>query len=229
MNTNQSDFEEKMEAYLDGALSDEDKLAFETILKEDEELLSRLAFRKNLAIQWNRANEYSQVRSAVGEVIRRDNHKKQKRILFLALAAVLVGLAIIPATLWYSKHHQEGVLFSNNQDDQSQVVPIQADPLEEIGAVFYHSEIDLIAPTGGQCVDYAKPVAFKWNKGLTTDAVITLIYNRNPEQPIHFMVGAGDSVLILESGLLKEGFYSWSIQGISKVDSFMLQSAVPIK
>jgi hypothetical protein len=222
MNTDNKYFDH-IESYLDGSMSDSERVIFEMNLKKDPELARELASRKKIGSDWTDALAYEKTKEEVASAIRRSKAHGTKRLIWMAAAATLLILVAIPATLFlFQKPFLTNEIAKQAALDSTKelIVTPEIKLPEEKASSGPARTIVHLKPNIHTVISPSDSVVFEWQPGLSHET--NLIIEKDREIILSIVVGKNQTLVKINAGALAEGKYFWYFRGFASKDSFMI-------
>ncbi len=135
---------EMIEDYLDGRMTESDKVLFEKRLKEDKVLAREFEIRNKLASLIKGATEYQHTKDHVNQILNKKKYNKFYSTPIIAIAASIVILVGIFFLIKSNKNHDPELLIS--ETDTTQVLRPEIEKRDPKANIEYYRPFSLIEP-----------------------------------------------------------------------------------
>lgn len=207
---------EWIDRYLDGSLSENEKIEFESDLQINNILKSELDKRIKIRQLWSEAKIYEEIRREVKAAFPKHNrivNLNRKRIF--SIAAIIIILIGISSVLLL-KNKNSDFFQQNSAQDTIKLDQMRIDKPDNKATYLKLSpdnKIELIFPKSEEEIESQRTIKFQWlakdSLQLTDTLFIRAISNN--QITICQQIILADNNYILLGRILKPGFYSWTI------------------
>ncbi len=139
------DYSELIENYLDGELTESEKVLFEKRLTEDTVFANNFEIRKKLALLLKDAIEYQQTKEHVNEIL---NKKKYKNFYLRPVFAIAAGIIILIGLFFLLRENktQEQESLISEMDTSVQVLQPNIEKIEPKANIEYFRPFSQVEP-----------------------------------------------------------------------------------
>ena len=224
MNIDKTDYQDWIEHYLDGKLTEDETIKFQHFLSIDPELAEQYQIRINLAENWTKAKEYGNTRQLIAESISEAKSEKKNNLFAWSIAAsFLVLLSVSGIVMFTNRNTKESIQAKNSQETESPVVP-QIKHAEEKASIHFYGALKLISPVSNQLCNRNDSIVFTWNSDVDADTHLTIENQINGKTVYREKIKIAAKRFVLEKKFLPEGEYSWYIEGFQVKEKFKVIS-----
>lgn len=211
-------YEDWIEDYIDGTLSESEVAKFETELATNEVLKNEYEERLKLATMWQQANTYEKTRNEVIEAIQEQNGKRKIWIRRFSIAAsVLIVVSLSVVYIFTGENKQSGQVAENEKP----LVPKIKLPEEKAsGGVI--TTVTLLSPANDTICKRNDNIIFKWNPSLKDSSTFIIIDIVSQKQVFKQKIAPMESSYMLNKKSLSVGSYQWYINEHNKKEKFRI-------
>ncbi len=204
---------ELIEQYIDNVLECKELSGFEERLKNDEEFAKLYNFRIKVAANWNKAEEYKEIKKEIKDSLQSKSIKPKFKLNRYWAAAVVTVLVLIPSAVIVNK-------IQNNRKANSEVFELQInDPSFENAAHYFDASFQQIIPENKQTFSVDDEVSFEWNSSLNVRTAI-IIRDANTNSMVYrFPIKSNIKEYQLRVNL-EPGNYKWELEGFDGEQMF---------
>ncbi|RLD59196.1 MAG: hypothetical protein DRJ05_06775 [Bacteroidetes bacterium] len=138
------DYFEMIEDYLDGRMTESDKLLFEKRLTEDNVLAKEFEIRKKLVSLLKGATEYQHTKDHVNQILNKKKYNKFYSTPIIAIAASIIILVGVFFLIKSNKNHDPGLLIS--ETDTTQVLRPKIEKRDPKANIEYYRPFSQVEP-----------------------------------------------------------------------------------
>lgn len=212
MNNKEKDIE-LIEQYIDKVLEGKDLSDFEERLQNEEEFAKLYNFRIKVAANWNKADEYKNVKEEVKESLQNKTIKPKFKLNRYWAAAIVTVLVLIPSAVIVNR-------VNNNRQADSEVFELQMnDPSFENAANYYDASFEQIIPEDKHIFSESEEVSFEWNSSLNVRTAIIIRDAKNNSMVYRFPIKSNIKEYQLRVDL-EPGDYLWELEGFDGEQTF---------
>lgn len=223
MKTN-NNYDELIERYLDGTLSDQEREAFMEKMNADPELGRAVNEQTRLRENWAKAHSLKKTREEVSVAIKREKSLKRRQIFTWAAAASVMLLFAIPALFYFNNDSDQATKMAkgtHTEDSSKEIIGTpQFKQAEEKATYGIADTLNLIAPIHNQKFSRKDSIVFRWKPALSDSTYIVIENGKSGLTVFREKLLTGKSDFTLEGGFLPEGAYRWYIHGTDKKEAF---------
>lgn len=213
MNFEKSDLHDRIEDFLDGKFSEDEKIEFLEQMKTDKELERLYRQRMELAGNWVKAKKYEIVHRQVAELIREEKSQKNNRLFVWSIAASFLILVSIAGIVMYTgQPAKQSDLANNSKGVETPLIP-QIKQAEEKASIQIMGELKLITPIKNDQYNRADSIVFKWETDTVAESYLIIGNQKDGKTIYREKIKLSDRQFILDKNFLPQGQYTWSIEG----------------
>lgn len=225
MKTN-NNYDELIERYLDGTLSDQEREAFMEKMNTDPELAEAVNEQTLLRENWAKAHNLKKTREEVAVAIKREKALKRRQILTWVAAASVMLLFAIPALFYFNNDSDQATKMAKgtHTDDSTQEIirTPQFKQAEEKAAYGIADTLKLIAPIHNQKFSRKDSIIFRWTPALSDSTYIVIQNGKSDQTIFKERILPDANHFQLEKDFLPVGEYTWQIQGYYSTGKFRI-------
>lgn len=222
MNFEKSELHDRIEDFLDGKFSEEEKIEFLEQLKTDKELERLYRQRVELAENWVKAKKYEGVHNQIAELIREEKSHKMNRLFVWSIAAsFLILVSVSGIVMFTSQPGKQPGLADNAKGTETPLIP-QIRQAEEKASINILGELKLITPIKNGLCSRADSIVFKWETDAETETYLIIGSQIDGKTIYREKIKLSDKLFILDKNFLQQGQYTWSIEGFMDKEKFQV-------
>lgn len=220
MNFEKSELHDRIEDFLDGRLSEVEKLEFLDHLKTDIELHRLYRQRITLGATWMKAKKYEETRHSVSQIIRTaKSDKKSQYFMWSAAASLLIILSVSGIVMFNRYPTTPSEIASTGQGTETQIVPY-IKYAEEKASIHFKGELKMLAPIKSKLCYRNDSIVFAWNSDVDAETNLTIENQKSGKTVYREKVKVNAQKFIMEKNFLPEGEYQWFIEGFPGKEKF---------
>lgn len=222
MNFEKSELHDRIEDFLDGKFSEEEKIEFIEQMKTDKELERQYRQRIELAENWVKATKYESTHTRIAELIREEkSHKKNRLFVWSIAASFLILFSISGIVMFTNRPDNQSNLANNTKESQTPLIP-QIKQAEEKASMHIVGELKLITPIKNELCNKADSIVFKWETNAEAETYLIIGNQKDGKTIYREKIRLSDKLFILDKNFLPQGQYIWSIEGFASEEKFQV-------
>jgi hypothetical protein len=222
MNFEKSELHDRIEDFLDGKFSEEEKIEFLEQMKTDKELERQYCQRIELAGNWVKAKKYESAHNQVAELIREEKSQKKNRLFVWSIAAsFLILVSISGIVMFTGQPDKQSSLANNSKGVETPLVP-QIKQAEEKAYIHIMGTLKLIAPIKDERYNRSDSIVFKWETNAEAETYLFIGNQKEGKTIYREKIKLSDKRFILDKNFLPQGQYTWSIEGFESKEKFQV-------
>jgi hypothetical protein len=222
MKENEQDKHDEIENFLDGKLSEEEKILFYTKLETDTKFKTLYQQRIALAESWGKAKKYEKTYLEISGVIRTQKLKNRNTRYLWSIAASVTLLISIASVVMFSNHKRD-LEFANNSKGSETYANPKMNQIEEKASLYIIGKLDLISPILDQSYSYSDSITFRWHADSNTESFLVIISRSNGKQVYKHKLKISAKQFVLKEGILQTDQYEWFIEGFPAKGKFSIR------
>jgi hypothetical protein len=227
MKIEKTEYNDWIENFLDGKLTDEGNKQFMDMLKTNPELEQQYQFRIKMAEDWTKAKEYDETRKLFAGIDQEVKSEKKNKLVVMSIAASLLLLISVSGVLMYSNRNNEQTTIAKNQKGTETTVVPQIKYAEEKASIHFNGELRIIAPVKNKNYSKNDSIVFTWNSQIDAETNIVIVNQKSGKTIFREKIKINSQKFILEKNFLPEGDYLWYIEGFPGKEKFKVVSEKP--
>lgn len=222
MNFEKSELYDKIEDFLDGKFSKEEKIEFLEQMKTDKEMERQYRQRIELAGNWVKAKKYERTHNQVAKLIREEKSQKKNRLFVWSIAAsFLILISISGIVMFNSQPVKQSNMANNSKGAETPLIP-QIKQADEKASIHIMGTLKLISPIKDEQYNRSDSIVFKWETDAVAETYLFIGSQKDGKtiyrEKIKLSVGLG--LFVLGKNFLPQGQYTWSIEGFAAKEKF---------
>lgn len=220
MNFEKSELHDRIEDFLDGKFSEEEKIEFIEQMKTDKELERQYRQRIELAENWVKAKKYESAHNQIVELIREEkSHKKNRLFVWSIAASFLILVSISGILMFTNQFDKQSDLANNTKEAETPLIP-QIKQAEEKASIHILGELKLITPIKNELYNKADSIVFKWETDVEAETYMIIGSQKDGKTIYREKIKLSAKLFILDKNFLPQGQYTWSIEGFASEEKF---------
>ncbi len=220
MNFEKSELHDRIEDFLDGKSSEEEKIEFLEQMKTDKELEKQYRQRIELAGNWVKAKKYESTHNQIAGLIREEkSHKKSRLFVWSIAASFLILVSISGIVMFTGQPDKQSDMANNSKGVETPLIP-QIKQAEEKASIHIMGELKLIAPIKNELCSKADSIVFKWETDAEAETYLIIGSQKDGKTIYREKIKLSDKLFIQDKNFLPQGQYTWSIEGFAAKEKF---------
>lgn len=220
MNFEKSELHDRIEDFLDGKFSEEEKIEFLKRMETDKELDRYYRQRIELARNWVKAKKYESINNEVAGLIREEKSQRKNRLFAWSIAAsFLVLVSISGIVLFTDQPDNQSDLANNSKGTEKQIIP-QIKQADEKAFLHIMGELKLMSPITNERYNRADSIVFKWETETEAETYLIIASQKDEKTIYREKIKLSDKRFILDKNFLPQGQYTWSVEGFAAKEKF---------
>ena len=212
-----TDNTDRIESYIDGSLTANEKERFEEDLKTDKLLAGEYAERVRIASAWQKATIYAGTKKEVSDAIRNERSTFKRRMANYSIAASFLIIATLSVTLFFSRDaNPPGQVATNKEGTITPRIKIP----EEKASGGEIAKFVLLFPAGGIACSRNDSLVFHWSPALADSSFIIIGNEKSKNLVYREKLEPGKISFKLDRHFLPVGEYNWQVEGFPEKQKF---------
>jgi peptide subunit release factor 1 (eRF1) len=222
MNRENTDLHDQIEDFLDGKLSEKEKIQFLKLLETDKELETLYHQRLELAENWVKAKKYEGTRNIVSELIREEKSKQRNRLYVWSIAAsFLILVSISGIVMFTGQSEKQSNLANNSKGAENPMVP-KIKQADEKAKMHIMGKVKLISPIRDEIYSKLDSIIFKWETDADAETYLIIGSQKDGNTIYREKIKLSEKQYVLEKNFLPSGKYFWAIAGFPVKEKFSI-------
>ena len=210
-----------IEDYIDGTLSQEQKIIFEQRLKSDKDFAYNYDSRLRASKLWLDADEYKTTHDSIRRIIKNENRSfftRNRYYIFSVAASIIVLMGIYLLVYDRSDNGIKQDQFANTNDKAITFASDKPNILTSIDSV--NSSTVLISPKNGDAFIKDSAVTFVWSSSYNHDDTLFICSSLGMTSQLKLRIDLSDTAYTIKYPQLNVGKYLWYISDSTNYEEF---------